>query len=93
MTDATTTSDKFDRVQKIVDELRTMRDELRVQLHLAGMEAQTRWKEDLQPRLDKLEAEIEQAGRNLGDTLERQSLELRDQIRELWSTVRDKAKR
>jgi chromosome segregation ATPase len=34
--------------------LRTLRDEIRVDLHLAGMEAKTKWRE-LEPRLEEAE--------------------------------------
>jgi len=39
------------------DELRRMRDELEVKIHLAGMEARDRWQE-LKPRLATLEEKI-----------------------------------
>jgi hypothetical protein len=47
---------------KTLAELRTMRDEVRVNLHLAGMDAKTEW-EALQPEL----AKIEQAAGDLTD--------------------------
>ena len=40
-------------------ELRTMRDEIRVQLHLAGMDAKEKWDRDLEPRLFSLEKRVE----------------------------------
>ena len=42
-----------------LDELRTLRDEIRLQLHLAGMEAKTKWDKDLEPRLFSLEKDVE----------------------------------
>ncbi len=81
-------SEPLDRARRILDEMRTMRDELRVQLHLAGLDARTRWEEDLQPRLEKLEAEIQGAGRDLGESLEARASELRTQLRDLWAKVR-----
>jgi hypothetical protein len=38
--------------------LKTLRDELRLELHLAGMDAQTRWHTDLEPRFLKAEAAL-----------------------------------
>jgi hypothetical protein len=40
-------------------ELRTMGDEIRVQLHLAGMDAKDLWNRDLEPRLFSLEQRVE----------------------------------
>ena len=42
-----------------MNELRTLRDEIRLQLHLAGMEAQERWDRDLEPRLFSMEKRVE----------------------------------
>ncbi len=41
------------------DELRTLGDEIRVQLHLAGMDAKDLWNRDLEPRLFSLEKRVE----------------------------------
>lgn len=46
------------QIQRGVSELRKARDELRVQLHLAGMEARSFW-EGLEPRLVELEQRLE----------------------------------
>jgi hypothetical protein len=42
-------------------ELQTLRDELRVRLHLLGMDAKDAMT-DLEPRIDRLESELEHAG-------------------------------
>ena len=39
-------------------ELKKMRDEIRVKLHLAGMEVKERWKQ-LEPRLEEIERRVE----------------------------------
>ncbi len=80
-----------ERIRSLLDDLRTMRDELRVQIHLGTLEAQTRWKEDLLPRVEKLERDIEAAGRELGAGIEARTEELRDQVRALWSDLKDRA--
>ena len=41
-----------DMLQKDRDRLRTLRDEIRVELHLAGMEANDAWKK-LEPKLEE----------------------------------------
>ena len=45
-------------VQKSLDELRKVRDEIRVQLHLAGMEAKSFWQQ-VEPKLVDLEHKLE----------------------------------
>jgi hypothetical protein len=47
------------QVQHSVDELRKLRDEIRVRLHLAGMEAKSFW-EGVEPKLADLEDKLEQ---------------------------------
>ncbi len=42
-------------------ELKKTRDELRLQMHLAGMEARTTW-EKLEPKVDELERKVNAAG-------------------------------
>lgn len=48
------------QVNKSLDELRQLRDEIRVRLHLAGMEARERWNE-LEPRLSDAEVRVREA--------------------------------
>jgi hypothetical protein len=44
-----------------LDELKTLRDEVAVKIHLAGMDAKDRWN-DLRPRIDEVEAQAARAG-------------------------------
>jgi hypothetical protein len=57
-----TTSDLKNEMKKSLELLRTLRDEVRVQLHLGGMEARRRW-EQLEPRLEQ----VEQAAKDVSD--------------------------
>lgn len=41
------------------DELRTLGNEIRLQLHLAGMDARSMWNEKLEPRLFSFEKKLE----------------------------------
>lgn len=41
-----------------MQELRTLRDEIRLQLHLAGQEARERWERHLEPYVVHLEAQL-----------------------------------
>lgn len=49
-----TSTDLKTEIQKSLDQLRTIKDEIRVQLHLAGMEAKEEWNK-LEPQLDEAE--------------------------------------
>ncbi len=56
----TTTAELKAEMKKGLDRLRTLRDELRVQAHLAGMDAKKRW-EELEPKLEGVERAAEEA--------------------------------
>jgi hypothetical protein len=57
-----TTDDLKAELKKSVTLLQTLRDEVRVKLHLAGLEAKEGWKK-LEPRLDA----VEQAAHNASE--------------------------
>ncbi len=54
------------RLDAQLDELTQMRDEIRVKLHLAGMDAKDAWR-DLEPKLDKLEQNATAEGEHIAD--------------------------
>ena len=54
------------RLDAQLDELTQMKDEIRVKLHLAGMDAKDAWR-DLEPKLDKLEHDAAEEGENIAD--------------------------
>ena len=54
-------SDMKERIQEMVDNLREDRDELRVQMRLAKMEAGDEWRE-IEAKLAKLEAKTKELG-------------------------------
>ncbi len=51
----------IESVEKGLEELRTLRDEVRVKLHLAGMEAKNRWTE-LEPTIHDAESKARELG-------------------------------
>jgi len=51
-----------------LDELQTLRDELRVRLHLMGMDAKDAMT-DLEPRIDRAEADLDRVGDEALDRL------------------------
>ncbi len=70
-------------LKKGVDLLKTLRDEVKVKLHLAGMEAKDQWAK-LEPELSKVERAADQATESskklLDETLKRLKA-IRDSLR------------
>jgi hypothetical protein len=75
--------DLKDELKKSADLLRTLRDEIKVKVHLAGMDAKDQWAK-LEPELFKVERAAEQATESskkvLDDALKRLK-SLRDSLR------------
>lgn len=63
-------------------ELKKMRDEIRVKLHLAGMEVKERWKQ-LEPRLEEIERRVEAGGEEILGATTRMFEEVGRAFREL----------
>lgn len=75
--------------QELRQDLRTLADEVRVRLHLAGMEAKDAWAK-LEPKLVKYEHKLETATGKLAGEVEHVGEELRKQLRQLLGEVKDK---
>jgi hypothetical protein len=72
-----------EEVDKAVAQLRSMRDEIRLQLHLAGMDAQEAWKK-LEPSLGDLEqklGQVNEATKSKAQELLKRFGELRDRVK------------
>jgi hypothetical protein len=69
------------QTEETIDELRKLRDEIRVRIHLAAMDARDVWRE-LEPRVTRVERAIEKKGtaaaEEIGDLGERVMRALRD---------------
>ena len=65
--------------QKIVDDLKLARDEVKLRIHLASMEAKSQW-EELEKRWHKFssKAELHQSGKEVSNTLKTLGSELKD---------------
>jgi hypothetical protein len=50
-----------DEIERALGELETLSDEIRVKLHLAGMDARDTWSKDLEPRLDSARQHAKEA--------------------------------
>lgn len=69
------------------DDIRRLVDELRLELHLATMEARDRW-EGLQPRLGRLEQTITESGTRAGQAISQELSSLGQSLRELLDDIR-----
>jgi hypothetical protein len=69
-----------------LDELRTLRDEVRLKLHLAGKDVKDQWESTFEPRIEKLEHQVRTATDNTVDTL-RDAI---DQARDSFKGFRDR---
>jgi hypothetical protein len=71
-------------IQKAVDQLRTIRDEIRLHLHLANVEAKDAWNK-LEPSLGELEQKMGQvtdATKAKAQDLLKRFSELRDRVKQ-----------
>lgn len=71
------------QMQDLADELKRLRDEIRVKLHLAGLEARDRWNE-LEPSM----GQVEKLAREVNEASKRKLGDLRDRLKELVERVR-----
>ncbi len=69
-------------IQDVLAELQTLRDEIRVRVHLAGMDAKDSWSE-LEPRLSALEAQAKEASGNAAHALRQTAAELATALKNL----------
>lgn len=76
-------------LEDAVSDLKMMRDEIRVKLHLAGMEAKDAFKQ-LEPRLADVEREVAKGGDAVAGALDKTVDELRVSFRKLRDQLRDK---
>lgn len=79
MTDATPQNNEF---AAAMADLRQLRDEVRLKLHLAGMDARSAW-EKLEPSIAALEQEFEQKSEVVAQSLHDTVLALRARLRAL----------
>lgn len=78
-----------EKLSAAMKELAKMRDEVRVKIHLAGMEAKSTWAQ-LEPRLKEVELKLQEAGSaafaDVGESLEK----LGGQLKALRDKLTDK---
>jgi len=70
-----------------MDNLRRMADEIRVRIHLAGMDAKDAWSQ-LEPKLRELEHKAEAAKDKVVEGLDKMGDELREQMSKLLDRLK-----
>lgn len=64
-----------------LEELKRIRDEVRVKLHLAGQDLKDSWK-DLEPRIEKLEQRAKSEGEHVADATTTLASDLKKALRD-----------
>lgn len=77
-------------VNKSLDDLRSLRDEIRVRLHLASMEARTRWNEELEPRFQQVERQAREAGEKAGESVRKALQDVQQAYKDFRSSLNEK---
>lgn len=72
------------QINEALQTARTMRDQIRLEIHLAGMEGQARWRDELEPRLadaERFAHEVSEATRTAATSVATSFREFRDSLR------------
>ena len=75
-----------EEVDKNIQRLETLRDEVKVRLHLASLDARKEWDETLSPKL----LEMEQTAKNITESGKSTAKELVAKLEDFLSRLRDK---
>jgi hypothetical protein len=78
-----TTKELKAELEKSVSLLRTLRDEIRVKAHLAGMSAKDQWR-DLEPRL---EAAVERAAKDVSEASRQAVVDATEALKKFRSSI------
>ncbi len=75
---------------RIVEQLKQKRDELKLQMHLAGKDANDEW-QDLEKKLKRFveKAELQRSGDGVGDALQSLGRELKDGYERMRRALKD----
>jgi hypothetical protein len=67
-------------IDPILDDVRALGEQLRLQLHLAGREATRTWQEEVEPRLAELERQGKEQGQAALDASTQLARDVRDAL-------------
>lgn len=83
------TEDKPSTSTSTWDDVRRLADQLKLELHLAGMEAREQW-EKLQPKFAELEKSVEAGAHKAGSAISEQVSALGDSLKRLLGDITGK---
>ena len=72
--------------EKVLSELQTLRDEIRLKLHLAGAEAHEAWNK-LEPQLTQLEHRVGEAAESTVNELRNKGTELKENLQKFYRSL------
>ena len=75
-------------LQELRDDMQRMADEIRVKLHLAGMDVKDTWNE-LQPRLAEFERQFDSKAEEVGDELKSLGQEIKTSLANIKAKITD----
>lgn len=75
-----------EQIDRGLDELEKLRDEIKLKLHLAEMDAQSAWRR-LEPKLDELETTVQRQGNTVAETTVDFTEELLKSFRQLRDRI------
>ena len=75
-----------EEVDKNLAKLATLRDEVKVQLHLASLDARKEWDEKLSPKM----LEVEDSAKQMTESTRSAAMELVAKLEEFLTRIRDK---
>ena len=70
-----------------LQELRTLRDEIRVRLHLVGQEARDQWEKHLEPHVGRIEQQLKESGEDTREAMKEALERARAAFREFRSRM------
>ena len=89
---AATLTAMTEKAQDTWDDVRRVADELKLKIHLAGMEARDQWAK-LQPKLAELEKSLETGAQKAGHEVSEQFSTLAASLRKLLTEISDDVKK
>ena len=75
---------------KVVDELQTLRDEIRLKIHLAGAEGRDAW-DKLEPQLNQFEQRVGNAAEAAAEELKATGSELKANFERFYQSLRSRS--
>ncbi len=73
-------------LQEMLDDIKKLRDELKVKVHLASLDVKDAWKK-LEPRVDELQRQALDAGKKAADDVKASAVKLKESFESLRKKI------